>query len=42
MKRRNFLAAIGALSVLSAGCAPLQGKPKQQVVLQISDDNVKT
>lgn len=42
MERRRFLAAIGAAAVLAAGCAPLQGKQKQQVVLQISDDNVKT
>lgn len=42
MERRKFLAAIGAVSVLAAGCAPMQAKPKQQVVLQISDDNVKT
>ena len=42
MERRRFLAAIGAAAVLAAGCAPMQAKQKQQVVLQISDDNVKT
>ena len=42
MERRRFLAAIGAASVLAAGCASLQEKQKQQVVLQISDDNAKT
>jgi intracellular sulfur oxidation DsrE/DsrF family protein len=42
MERRTFLAAIAAAAVLAAGCAPLQGKQRQQVVLQISDDNVRT
>lgn len=34
--------AMFALAAVLAGCAGMQDKQKQQVVLQISDDNVKT
>jgi intracellular sulfur oxidation DsrE/DsrF family protein len=42
MERRKLLAALGAAVMLAAGCASTPGQQRQQVVLQVSDDNVKT
>ena len=40
---RKFLLILPAvLAVALGGCAAMQEQPKQRVVLQISDDNVKT
>lgn len=42
MKRTVGRWMIVLVAALLAGCASLQEKPKEHVVLQISDDNVKT
>lgn len=38
----SLLAILTMASALLPGCASVQDRPKQHVVLQISDDNVKT